>query len=85
MFQDVLRPIIYKETTVLTVEKKTLTVVLPFLGNLFLQTRTKLQNVLKRILGCCKIQITFESLTESFKCFPFQRSFTLRTYFSCGL
>ena len=72
MFQDVLRPIIYKETTVLTVEKKTLTVVLPFLGNLFLQTRTKLQNVLKRILGCCKIQIAFKSLRNLSNVFRFK-------------
>ena len=43
-----------KKPEVLTVEKKTLTLVLPFLGNLSLQTKTKLQNVLKRVLGCCK-------------------------------
>ena len=34
--------------------------VLPSLGNLSLQTKTKLQNVLKRVLGCCKIQIVFK-------------------------
>ena len=72
MFQNVFRPISYKETTVLTVEKKTLTVVLPFLGNLFLQTRTKLQNVLKRVLGCCKIQIVFKSLRNLSNVFRFK-------------
>ena len=49
---------------VLTVEKKTLTLVLPFLGGLSLQTRTKLQKVLKRTLGCAKIQIVFKNQTN---------------------
>ena len=81
-FKTLLDQLFIKKPQVLTVEKKTLTLVLPFLGNLSLQTKTKLQNVLKRVLGCCKIQGKSE---ESFKCFPFQRSFTLRTYFSCRL
>ena len=58
-FKTFLDQLFIKKPQVLTVEKKTLTLVLPFPGNLSLQTKTKLQNVLKRVLGCCKIQIVF--------------------------
>ena len=50
-----------KRPKVLTVEKKTLTLVLPFLGKLFLQIRTKLQKILKRTLSCSKIQTAFKN------------------------
>ena len=45
---------------------------LPFLGNLSLQTKTKLQNVLKRVLGCCKIQIAFKSKRNLSNVFHFK-------------
>ena len=63
---------------VLIVEKKILTFVLSFSGNLSLQTKTKLQNVLKRVLGCCKIQIVFKNqknLSNVFRfkdCLPYE-------------
>ena len=53
-----------KRPQVLTAEKKRLTLVIPFLGELSFQTRTKLQKVLKRTLGCCKIQIVFKNLRK---------------------
>ena len=46
---------------VITVPKKTLVSVLPYLGPLSLQTRTKLRKSLKGILNCCKLQIVFKS------------------------
>ena len=46
---------------VITVPKKPLLLVLPYLGSLWLQTRTKLRKPLKGILNCCKLQIVFES------------------------
>ena len=46
---------------VITVPKKTLFLVLPYLGPLSLQTRTKLRKSLKGILNCCKLQIVFKS------------------------
>ena len=46
---------VVKETT-LTVGKKPLVLVLPYLGSIPLQTRTKLKNSLKNI-NCCKLQI----------------------------
>ena len=71
-FKTFLDQLFIKKPQVLTVEKKTLTLVLPFLGNLSLQTKTKLQNVLKRVLGCCKIQIVFKSQMNLSNVFRFK-------------
>ena len=46
---------VVKDTT-LTVEKKALVLVLPYLGSISLQTSTKLKKSLKNILNCCKLQ-----------------------------
>ena len=54
---------VVKETTV-TVEKKPLVLVLPDLGSISLQTRTKLKKSLKNILNCCKLQIEFKNKTR---------------------
>ena len=43
-----------------TVEKKRLLLVLPYLGIISLQNRTKLQQALKRVLNCCKLEIVFK-------------------------
>ena len=43
-----------------TIEKKPLWSVLPYLGTISLQTTTKLQNSIKRLLNCCKIQVTLK-------------------------
>ena len=45
---------VVKETT-LTVEKKPLVLVLPYLGSISLQTRTKLKKSMKNVLNCCKL------------------------------
>ena len=45
------------QETVITVLKKNLFLVLPYLGPLSLQTRIKLRKSLKGILNCCKLQI----------------------------
>ena len=74
MFSNILDRLYLKRPQVLTAEKKTLTLVLPFLGELPLQTTTKLQKVLKRTLGCCKIQIVFKN----------QRSLSNVYKFQCG-
>ena len=52
--------------------KKTLFLVLPYLGLLSLQTRTKLRKSLKGILNCCKLQIVFESQNKLAKAFRFK-------------
>ena len=54
---------VVKETT-LTVEKKPLVLVLPYLGSISLQTRAKLKKSLKNILNCCKLQIVFKNKTK---------------------
>ena len=38
--------------------------VLPYLGSVSLQTRTKLKKSLKNILNCCKLQIVFKNKTR---------------------
>ena len=52
---------LYLKRPQVTVEKKTLTIVLLFLGELSLQPRTKLQKLLEKTLGCCKIQTVFKN------------------------
>ena len=39
-------------------------VVLPYLGIISLQTRTKLQQALKGVLNCCKLEIVFKCQTR---------------------
>ena len=63
---------------------------LPFFGNLSLQTKTKLQNVLKRVLGCCKIQIVFKiqrNLSNVFRFkvrLPYELTSRVVYKFQCG-
>ena len=75
-----------KRPQVLTAEKKTLTLVLPFLGKLSLQTRTKPQKVLKRTLSCSKIQIVFKNQISLSNIFRFKGHLPynfLRLYVLC--
>ena len=52
--------LVVTETT-LTVEKKPLNLVLPWLGLImFIETRTKLKKSLKNIMNCCKLLIVFK-------------------------
>ena len=46
---------------VITVPKKTLVLVLPYLGPLSLQTTAKLRKSVKGILNSCRLQIVFKS------------------------
>ena len=81
---------IIKETTV-TVEKKPFVQVLPYLGSISFQTRTKLKKSLKTILNCCKLQIVFENSTILDTNFHFKdripKNITLGDVykFQCGL
>ena len=54
---------VVKETT-LPVEKKPLVGVLPYLGSISLQSRTKLKKSLKNILNFYKLQIVFKNKTK---------------------
>ena len=57
---------------VITVPKKTLVLVFPYLGPLSLQTRTKLRKSLKGILNWCKLQIMFICQNKLAKAFHFK-------------
>ena len=57
---------------VITVLKKTLFLVLPYLAPLSLQNRTKLRKSLKGILNCCQLQIVFKSQNKLAKAFRFK-------------
>ena len=57
---------------VITVPKKTLVLVFPYLGPFSLQTRTKLKKSLAGILNCCKLQIVFKSQNKLAKAFHFK-------------
>ena len=52
--------------------KKTLFLVLPYLGPLSLQTRTKLRKSLKGSLNCCKLLVAFKSQNKLLKAFRFK-------------
>ena len=56
----------------ITVPKTTLFLVLPYLGSLSLQTRTKLRKSLKDIFNCCKLHIVFKSQNKLGKAFRFK-------------
>ena len=47
-----------------TVEKNPLLLVLPYIKIISLQTRTKLQEALKGVLNCCKLEIVFKGQTR---------------------
>ena len=73
---------------VITVPKKTLFLVLPYLGPLSLQTRTKLRKSLKGILNCCKLHIVFKSQKKLAKAFRLKDRIPKECVvykFQCGL
>ena len=50
-----------KRPQLITVGKKTLFLSMPYLGEIFLQTRTKLRKYLKGLLNSCELDIVFKS------------------------
>ena len=64
--------LVIKHSQVTTVEKKTLILSLPYLGDISLQTRTKLRKSFKGILNCCKLQIVFKSQRKLADVFQFK-------------
>ena len=56
----------------LTIEKKEFFITLPYLGNLSLTIRTRLQNNINRNLPFCKIKIIFKSTTRLSNFFRFK-------------
>ena len=68
-----------------------LVLVLPYLGSISLQARTKLKKSLKSILNCCKLQIVFTNKTTLGNNFHFKdqilkdRTSGVIHKFQCGL
>ena len=61
-----------KRPQLITVEKKALFLSLPYLGEISLQTRTKLRKSLKDLLNSCKLQIVFKSQRKLSNVFRFK-------------
>ena len=71
-FKMVINKLVIKRPQVTKVEKKTLILSLPYLGGIYLQTRTKLRKSFKSILNCCKLQIVFKSQRKLANVFRFK-------------
>ena len=71
-FKMVINKLVIKRPQITTVEKKTLILSLPYLGDISLQTRTKLRKSFKGILNCCKLQIVFKSQRKLANAFRFK-------------
>ena len=63
-FKTFLDKLFIKSPEISTVEKKTLILSLPYLGNISLQKRTKLKKSFRGKLNCCKLQIVFKSQSQ---------------------
>ena len=68
----VINKLFIKRPRVTTVEKKTLIVSLPYLGDIPLKTRTKLRKSFKGILNFCKLQIIFKNQRNLANVFQFK-------------
>ena len=67
-----LNKILTEKPVSLTAEKKDLVIVLPFLGKLSLDLRTRLKNSISKNLPFCKIKVIFKSSTRIFNFFEFK-------------
>ena len=68
----VFNKLVINRPQVTTVEKKTLVLSVPYLGDVSLQTRTKLRKSFKSILSCSKLQIVFKSQMKLANFFRFK-------------
>ena len=71
IFQDVGNTV-FRAVKVPTVERKRLWLVLPYLGVISWQNRTKLQQAIKGVLNCCKLEIAFKCQTKPSNSFRFK-------------
>ena len=71
-FKMVINKLVIKRPQVITVEKKTLILPLPYLGDVSLQTKTKLRKSFKGILNRCKLQVVFKSQRKFANVFQFK-------------
>ena len=71
-FKTFVNKLFIKHPQLLTVEKKTLFLSLPYLGQISLQTTTKFRKSLKRSLNSCKLEIVFKSQRKLSNVFRFK-------------
>ena len=71
-FKTFVDKLFIKRPQLITVEKKKLFLSLSFLGEISLQTRTKLRTSLKSLLNSCKLQIVFKSQRKLSNVFRFK-------------
>ena len=68
-----------------TVEKKSLRLVLPYLGPISLQVRTKIRNAMKTTLNHWELQVIFKNEKKLSNMFRFKDRGTLPFSVRCGL
>ena len=71
-FKMGMNKLVIKRAQLITAEKKTLILSLPYPGDISLQTRIKLRKSFKGILNCCKLQIVFKSQRKLANVFRFK-------------
>ena len=71
-FKTSIDKLFIKRPQLITVEKKTMFLTLSYLGEISLQTRTKLRKSLKGLLNSCKLQIVFKSQRKLSNVFRFK-------------
>ena len=64
--------ILAPKTVVITVPKKNLVIVLPYLGKLSLKIRTRINRIMKNKLPYCNIQFIFQTKCKISNCFIFK-------------
>ena len=82
-FKTFVDKLFIKRPQLITVEKKTLFLSLPYLGEISLQTRTKLRKSLKGLLNSCKLQTVFKSKRKLSNVFRIKDR--LRSDLVCGV
>ena len=89
-FKRFVNKLFIKRPQLTTVEKKTLFLSLPYLGEISLQTRMKLRRSLKGLLNSCKLQIVFKSQRKFSNvfclkdCLPFNLVSGVVYNYTCG-
>ena len=73
-FKIIIDRLVIKLPQVTTVEKKTLVLSVLYLGDVSLQTRTKLRKSFKGILNSCNLQIVFKSQGKLANVFQFKNT-----------
>ena len=71
-FKTFVDKLFIKHPQLITVEKKNLFLLLSYLGEISLQTRTTLRKSLKSLLNSCKLQIVFKSQRKLLNVFHFK-------------